>query len=111
MTTSYEDWEAAWEARQKYADEMNKRVRTQGVETVGIDAKDWIILRLMYQLYKTGSHAANPEVKRVVAWFNDQHPGYSQQVMFAAMARLAGEARLNNEQTYEPFWKEKGTWE
>lgn len=111
MTEAYEDWEAAYEARKRYANEMNDRIRTQGVEAVGLDARDWIILRMMYQLYKSGSHATNPEVQRVVAWFNEMHPGYSQQVMFAAMARLAGEARIKGEQMYEPFWKEKGKWE
>lgn len=111
MTESKKDWEAAYEARKKYANEMNDRIRTQGVEAVGLDAKDWIILRMMYQLYKSGSHATNPEVRRVVAWLNKMHPGYGQEVMLAAMSRLAGEARIKGEKMYEPFWKEKGEWE
>jgi hypothetical protein len=111
MTTSHEDWKAEWEVRQRHAKKMNVRVCTHGVEAVGLDAKDWIILRLLYQLYKSGNQATNPEARRVNGWFTDTHPGYGQEVMLAAFSRLAGESRIKGEQMYEPFWKEKGKWE
>lgn len=111
MTESHEDWEAAYEARKQYANEMNDRIRTQGVEAVGLDERDWVILRLLYLLYKEGRNASSPEARRVIGWFNDTHPGYGQEVMLAAFSRLAGEGRLNKEKMYEPFWKEKGKWE
>ena len=111
MTKSYEDWEAERKVRQKYANEMNDRIRTQGVESIGLDERDWVILRLLYLLYKEGRNAASPEARRVNGWFTDKHPGYGQEVMLAAFSRLAGESRIKGEQMYEPFWKEKGKWE
>jgi hypothetical protein len=111
MTESYEDWESDWKARQKYANEMNDRIRNHGVESIGLDENDWVILRLIFLLYKEGRHASTPEAQRVVSWFNKKHPGYGQEIMLAAFSRLAGEARLKGEQSYEPFWKGEGKWE
>ena len=100
-----------WEAQRKYAQEMNDRICRDGVETIGLDEKDWIILRLLFVLYKEGRHASTPEAQRVVGWFTKQHPGYGQEVMLAAFSKLAGEMRTRDEKMFEPYWKEKGTWE
>jgi len=106
-----EDWKTEWEARKKFADDMNDRIRKEGVETVGLNEYDWVILRLLFVLYKEGRHASTPEGMRVVAWFNQKHPGYGQEVMLAAFSKLAGEMRTRNEKTFEPYWEEKGKWE
>ena len=108
------DWEA-WnrerEEREKYANAMNDKIIRGDIEGVGLDEKDWIILRLLFSLYKEGRNASDPDAKRIVNWFNDQHPGYGQQVMLAAFSRLAGENRLRDEKKFEPYWKEQGDWE
>jgi hypothetical protein len=106
----YDDIEN-WEARQKYAQGMNDRIKSDGVETIGLSEHDWVILRLLFLLYKEGRHASTPEAQRVVGWFTQQHPGYGQEVMLAAFSKLAGEMRTRDEQMFEPYWKAKGTWE
>jgi hypothetical protein len=109
--TDYEKLDAEMEERRKYANGMNDRIRSDGVESIGLDERDWIILRLLYQLYIEGRQSNNPESRRIIGWFCDTHPGYGQEVMMAAFSRLAGEARTRNEKMYEPYWKEKGTWQ
>jgi|GEM_PF-4561656 len=106
-----DDLMSDWEAQRKYADDMNDRIRSDGVETIGLDEEDWVILRLLFVLYKEGRHASTPEGMRVVGWFNKKHPGYGQEVMLAAFSKLAGEMRTRDEKTFEPFWKKEGTWE
>ena len=108
------DWDALdaeREARQKYANEMNDRIRNNGVESIGLSESDWVILRLLFLLYKDGRHAATPEAQRVIGWFTNKYPGYGQEIMLAAFSKLAGEMRTRNEKTYAPFWGEKGKWE
>lgn len=107
------DWEA-WnrerEEREKYANAMNDKIIRGDIEGVGLDEKDWIILRLLFSLYKEGRNASDPDAQRAVNWFERRHPGYGQQVMLAAFSRLAGENRLRDEKKYSPYWKE-GKWE
>ena len=102
---------AAVARRGKYAYNMRNRILTQGVETVGLDERDWVILRLLFVLYKEGRNASDPEARRIIGWFNQEHPGYGQEVMLAAFSRLAGENRTRNEKSFEPYWKKQGEWE
>ena len=97
--------------RSEYASKMRERMLHEGVETVGLDERDWVILRLLFLLYKEGRNASEPEAGRIIDWFNSEHPGYGQEVMLAAFSRLAGENRARNEKMYEPYWKEQGKWE
>lgn len=108
------DWEALeqqMEERRRYANAMIDRINNGDMASVGLDQKDWIILRLLFLLYKEGRNASEPEARKIIGWFNDQHPGYGQEVMLAAFSRLAGEKRTRSENIYEPYWKEKGKWE
>ena len=109
--TDYEKLESEMEEHRQYVQEMNDRIRRDGVETIGLEESDWIILRLLFILYKEGRHATTPEAQRVVGWFTQRHLGYGQEVLLAAFSKLAGEMRTRNEKTFEPYWKEKGTWE
>jgi hypothetical protein len=102
---------AAQKKRSEYANKMRERMLHEGVETVGLDERDWVILRLLFLLYKEGRNASEPEAVRVINWFNSEHPGYGQEVMLAAFSRLAGENRIRREKLFEPYWKEKGKWE
>lgn len=109
--TDYEKLKLEIEERRKYANGMNDRIRNDGVETIGLTEHEWVILRLLFLLYKEGRHASTPEAQRVVNWFTKKHPGYGQEIMLAAFSRLAGEARIRGEQMYKPFWKGEGEWE
>jgi hypothetical protein len=100
----------AMQEKRLYAQTMNDRITNSGVETVDLEDRDWIILRLLFLLYKDGRHASSPEAHRIIRWFNSVHEGYGQEVMLAAFSKLAGEARVKGESMYEPFWK-KGKWE
>jgi hypothetical protein len=101
----------AQKKRSEYASKMRERMLHEGVETVGLDERDWVILRLLFLLYKEGRNASEPEAIRVINWFNREHPGYGQEVLLAAFSRLAGENRIRKEKSFEPYWKEKGKWE
>jgi hypothetical protein len=107
----YERAKAAVERRAKYANKMRNRILTEGVETVGLDERDWVILRLLFVLYKEGRNASDPEARRIIEWFNQEHPGYGQEVMLAAFSRLAGDKRVLKEKSFEPYWKKQGEWE
>lgn len=106
-----DDLKAEWEVRKKFAEGMQDRIRREGIETIGLDERDWVILRLLFVLYKEGRNATTPEAQRVVNWFVKQHDGYGHEVMLAAFSKLAGELRTRNEKTFEPYWKKKGRWE
>ena len=104
------EWKVERARRENYANAMNDKIIRGDIEGVGLDEKDWIILRLLFVLYKEGRNANEPDAKRIINWFNRQHEGYGQQVMLAAFSRLAGENRLRGEQRFSPYWKE-GKWE
>ena len=106
----FEAWERKCEERQKYANAMNDKIIRGDIEGVGLEEKDWIILRLLFALYKEGRNASDPDAQRAVEWFERKHPGYGQQVMLAAFSRLAGESRLHGVKKFGPYWKE-GRWE
>lgn len=99
------------EKRREYANGMRDKVIRGDVEGVGLDEKDWIILRLLFTLYKEGRNVSEPDAQRTIRWFETQHSGYGQQVMLAAFSRLAGENQLRNEKKFEPYWKTQGKWE
>jgi hypothetical protein len=108
------DWdelERKMEERRAYANAMIDRINNGDIAAVGLDEKDWIILRLLFLLYKEGRNANEPEARKIIGWFNDKFPGYGQEIMLAAFSRLAGEKRTRSENIYEPYWKEKGKWE
>lgn len=107
----FEKAKAAQKKRSEYAKAMRSRVLTQSVETIGLDERDWVILRLLFLLYKEGRNASEPEAHRIIRWFDDEHPGYGQEVMLAAFSRLAGENRTRDEKTFEPYWKKQGEWQ
>lgn len=106
----WDEWEKQRAEKEAYANAMNDKIIRGDIEGVGLDEKDWIILRLLFALYKEGRNASEPDAQRIVGWFNRQHEGYGQQVMLAAFSRLAGENRLRKEKKFSPYWKE-GKWE
>ena len=113
MSTEF-DWDAFERVRaerEAYANAMNEKILRGDIESVGLDEKDWVILRLLFVLYKEGRNASEPDAKRIVNWFNDKHPGYGQQVMLAAFSRLAGENRLRGEKKFAPYWRGDAKWE
>ena len=99
------------EEKEKYAKAMREKVAKGDIASVGLDEKDWIILRLLFVLYKDGRNSSEPEARRIIDWFNRKHSGYGQVVMLDAFARLAGENKIKQAKTFEPYWKEKGKWE
>lgn len=109
-----EDWaeiERQMEEQEKYAKAMREKVANGDIASIGLDEKDWIILRLLFILYKEGRNADEPEARRTIDWFNWRHRGYGQVVMLDAFSRLAGENRIRQEKTFEPYWKERGKWQ
>ena len=111
MKIDWETWEKERERRQKIANAMNDRIRHDGVETIGLEAKDWIILRLLFVLFKEGRNANEEEARKTIDWFLSSHPGYGQEIMYAAFSKLAGENRTRDSKLYEPYWRGEGKWE
>ena len=107
---NFEQALAAQKKRQEYADKVRSRMLSDGVETIGLDERDWVILRLLFVLYKEGRNASEPEAIRTIDWFCQEHSGYGQEVMLAAFSRIAAENRVRKESTYEPYWKQQGKW-
>lgn len=106
----WEEFDRKIKEQEKYFNAMKEIIRGN-IEGVGLDEKDWIILRLLFSLYKEGRNASDPDGKRIVEWFNNKHVGYGQQLMLAAFSMLAGENRLRDEKKFEPYWKKQGVWE
>ena len=105
-----DELEAYMNEKRQYAEAMRQRITSFGPDTVGLDDKDWVILRLLYVLYKEGRNADESEAHQTIRWFNSQHDGYGPEVMLAAFSRLAGENRVQKRKMYSPYWKESG-WE
>jgi len=76
-----------------------------------LDERDWVILRLLFLLYKEGRNASEPEAMRIIAWFIRKYPRNGHEIMLDAFSKLAGENRVRNEKSYQPYWKQKGKWE
>lgn len=107
----WDELDQQMEQSRKYAEAMKEKISNGDIAAVGLDEKDWIILRLLFILYKEGRNADEPEAQRIIRWFNRKHNGYGEQVMLDAFSRLAGENRIKKEKTFEPYWQEKGKWQ
>ena len=85
-----------------------------------LDEKDWIIIRLLRILVRTGDYASHSDVVRSIDWFEHEHRDFGERIVDYKTGETSygpmygtGSAKLMNciRQIHEPiFNKETQTW-
>ena len=111
MSKLYENIVEQIEKDRKRANQIREKIFENGIETAELDAKDWIIIRLLYALYKEGRNAEHEDARKATEWLTRGRKWIDHSILLLCFAKISAEEREKNVKSYEPYWRERGKWE
>ena len=100
-----------FEIDRERAEEIRKSIFENGIQTAELDEKDWIIIRLLYVLYKEGRNADCPDARKTIEWLITGRKWIDHSVLLLCFSKISAEEKEKGVKMYEPYWRERGKWE
>ena len=80
-----------FEIDRERAEEIRKSIFENGIQTAELDEKDWIIIRLLYVLYKEGRNAVCPDARKTIEWMTTGRKWIDHSVLLLCFSKISAE--------------------